>query len=83
MTEEDEAFEAIDKAQGWRKRQIEQQLGQPIYFKPRREWVGLTREQIVEIIYSNTDPFYDPPEVDGFGMAEDIEAKLKELNDVR
>ena len=44
MDEEDEAFEAIDKAQGWRKRQIEQQLGQPIYFKPRREWVGLTEE---------------------------------------
>lgn len=46
MTEEDEAFEAIDKAQGWRKRQIEQQLGQPIYFKPRREWIGLTQEEI-------------------------------------
>lgn len=51
MTEEDEAFEAIDKAQGWRKRQIEQQLGQPIYFKPRREWVDLTEQEMKDIWY--------------------------------
>ena len=51
MTEEDEAFEAIDKAQGWRKRQIEQQLGQPIYFKPRREWVDLTEQDMKDIWY--------------------------------
>ena len=82
MNEEDEALEAIDKAQGWRKRQIEQQLGQPIYFKPRKEWVGLTRAQIVEMIYANTDPFYDEQQLDAFGLAEDIEAKLKELNHV-
>ena len=51
MNEEDEAFEAIDKAQGWRKRQIEQQLGQPIYFKPRREWVDLTEQDMKDIWY--------------------------------
>lgn len=51
MTEEDEAFEAIDKAQGWRKRQIEQQLGQPIYFKPRKEWVDLTDQEMKDLWY--------------------------------
>lgn len=73
MTEEDEAFNAIDKAQGWRKRQIEQQLGQPIYFKPRREWVGLTNNDIALI---NAD--YPHPQ----GFARALEAKLKELNHV-
>lgn len=75
MTEEDEAFEAIDKAQGWRKRQIEQQLGQPIYFKPRREWVDLTDDQMCEI---------EDDHLEASGTFLDvyraIQAKLKELN---
>lgn len=72
MTEEDEAFEAIEKAQGWRKRQIEQQLGQPIYFKPRREWVGLTDDQklSLEIQGGKADVM----------LAELVEQWLKELN---
>lgn len=75
MTEEDEAFEAIDKAQGWRKRQIEQQLGQPIYFKPRREWVGLTDEQRFELAIKT-----GAMSADWLPFMEAVEAKLKELN---
>ena len=75
MTEEDEAFEAIEKAQGWRKRQIEQQLGQPIYFKPRREWVGLTDEQRFELAIKT-----GAMSADWLPFMEAVEAKLKELN---
>lgn len=75
MTEEDEAFEAIDKAQGWRKRQIEQQLGQPIYFKPRKEWVGLTDEQRFELAIKT-----GAMSADWLPFMEAVEAKLKELN---
>ena len=73
MTEEDEAFEAIDKAQGWRKRQIEQELGQPIYFKPRREWVDLTEQEIKDVCYEVFN--YEP-----YAIALAIQAKLKEKN---
>ena len=79
MDEEDEAFEAIEKAQGWRKRQIEQQLGQPIYFKPRREWVSLSGEELEEI-WGNTEGQADLREFCQY--VDLIEAKLKEKNHV-
>ena len=75
MTEEDEAFEAIEKAQGWRKRQIEQQLGQPIYFKPRREWVGLTDQQRFELAVKT-----GAMSAEWLPFMKAVEAKLKELN---
>ena len=79
MTEEDEAFEAIDKAQGWRKRQIEQQLGQPIYFKPRREWVDLTEQDMKDIWYEAKSimGWYSFQEI-----ANLIKEKVKEKNHV-
>ena len=79
MTEEDEAFEAIDKAQGWRKRQIEQQLGQPIYFKPRREWVDLTEQEMKDIWYETKSimGWYSFQEI-----ANLIKEKVKEKNHV-
>ena len=47
MDEEDEAFVLAEKQSLWRKRQIEEHLGQPVYFKPStRTWVGLTDEDI-------------------------------------
>ena len=77
MTEEDEAFEAIDKAQGWRKRQIEQQLGQPIYFKPRKEWVDLTEQEMKDIWYETKSimGWYSFQEI-----ANLIKEKVKEKN---
>lgn len=79
MTEEDEAFEAIDKAQGWRKRQIEQELGQPIYFKPRREWVDLTEQEMKDIWYEAKSimGWYSFQEI-----ANLIKEKVKEKNHV-
>lgn len=79
MDEEDEAFEAIDKAQGWRKRQIEQELGQPIYFKPRREWVDLTEQDMKDIWYEAKSimGWYSFQEI-----ANLIKEKVKEKNHV-
>lgn len=79
MTEEDEAFEAIDKAQGWRKRQIEQQLGQPIYFKPRKEWVGLTED---EIDYYIVHRLGNASKKNLVNLIRQMEEKLKEKNHV-
>jgi len=79
MDEEDEAFEAIDKAQGWRKRQIEQELGQPIYFKPRKEWVDLTEQEMKDIWYETKSimGWYSFQEI-----ANLIKEKVKEKNHV-
>ena len=77
MNEEDEAFDVIDKAQGWRKRQIEQQLGQPIYFKPRKEWVDLTEQEMKDIWYETKSimGWYSFQEI-----ANLIKEKVKEKN---
>ena len=47
MTDEDDEFVRIEKESLWRKRQTEEHLGQPVYFKPKKEWVGLTEEDFV------------------------------------
>jgi hypothetical protein len=46
MTDEDDEFVRIEKESLWRKRQIEENLGQPVYFKPKKEWVDLTDDEI-------------------------------------
>ena len=73
MTDEDDEFVRIEKESLWRKRQIEENLGQPVYFKPKKEWVGLTDEEIFE-----THKQVDSMQYLIFGKA--IEAKLKEKN---
>ncbi len=45
-----------------------------------REWHGLTDEEVRLIVQGNTDPWCDTPETDGYGVAEMVEAKLKEKN---
>ena len=75
MTYEDDEFVRIEKESLWRKRQIEEDLGQPFYFKPKKEWVGLTDELVKQVCY---DAFTFEPYV----IARAVEAKLKELNDV-
>jgi uncharacterized UPF0160 family protein len=72
MTDEDDEFVRIEKESLWRKRQIEENLGQPVYFKPKKEWVGLTDEEINSI-----DGCMFP-----MSWARKIEAKLKEKNHV-
>ncbi len=73
MTDEDDEFVRIEKESLWRKRQIEENLGQPVYFKPKKEWIGLTDEEIFE-----THKQVDSMQYLIFGKA--IEAKLKEKN---
>ena len=72
MTDEDDEFVRIEKESLWRKRQIEENLGQPVYFKPKKEWVELTDEEINSI-----DGYMFP-----MSWARKIEAKLKEKNHV-
>jgi hypothetical protein len=47
---------------------------------PQREWQGLTQEEVRRIVQSNTDPWCDTPETDGYGVAEMVESKLREKN---
>jgi hypothetical protein len=67
--EEDEAFNDVEKHSNLGK-QILRELGQPYHFQ-KREWVGLTDEEISELIREshNTGSFVRV-----------IEAKLKEKN---
>ena len=51
MTYEDDEFVRIEKESLWRKRQIEENLGQPVYFKPKKEWVGLTNKEYRDIAW--------------------------------
>jgi len=63
-TEEDDEFERIERESGWRKRQIEQS-------ECKKEWVGLTDEEII-----NFRPRYKFSKK----LLKEIEAKLKEKN---
>jgi hypothetical protein len=80
MTEEDDEFVRIEKESLWRKRQIEEHLGQPVYFKPKKEWVGLTDEDI-EKAYKQAEkkePYMGA--ITRKGIAEAFEQILKEKN---
>jgi hypothetical protein len=68
--EEDEAFNDVERHSNLGK-QILRDLGQPYVYAPKREWVGLTDEEISELIREshNTGSFVRV-----------IEAKLKEKN---
>ena len=88
MTDEDDEFVRIEKESLWRKRQIEENLGQPVYFKPKKEWVELTGEMLISAAQSCLSPHqYDhfesllesDPEAHN-RLAKAIEAKLKEKN---
>ena len=48
--------------------------------KSDKEWQGLTQEEVRRIVQSNTDPWCDTPETDGYGVAEMVESKLREKN---
>ncbi len=68
--EEDEAFNDVEKHSNLGK-QILREIGQPYHFQ-KREWVGLTDEEISELIREahNTGSFVRV-----------IEAKLREKNE--
>ena len=50
--EEDEAFNNVEKNSNLGK-QILRDMGQPYVYEPKREWVGLTDEEI-EMVYAVT-----------------------------
>jgi hypothetical protein len=72
--EEDEAFNEVEKSSNLGK-QILRELGQPYVYPPKREWVGLTDEEIGEIRLKTFDAVATNHEV-----YQAIEAKLKEKN---
>jgi hypothetical protein len=71
--EEDEAFNEVEKNSNLGK-QILRDMGQPYVYAPKREWVGLTDEEVKAIVWSLP---YEPSHVD----IRAIEAKLKEKNE--
>jgi hypothetical protein len=75
--EEDEAFNDVEKHSNLGK-QILRDMGQPYHFEPKREWVGLTDEEI--LVKCESVPDYDIGNHDLIQFAKAIEAKLKEKN---
>jgi hypothetical protein len=80
-TEEDDEFERIEKESGWRKRQIEQsELCSNYGGFCKKEWVGLTDEEIWETISRIGTSDSDVNPYAKLADARAIEAKLKEKN---
>jgi hypothetical protein len=72
--EEDEAFNDVEKHSNLGK-QILRDMGQPYVYAPKREWVGLTDEEIEDFVSALW------PVGAGAGkLLRAIEAKLKEKN---
>jgi hypothetical protein len=58
MTEEDEAFERIQHAQGWRKRQVADQIVLTMELDPYREKVrDLTIEEVAQAVEKFSSSF--------------------------
>ena len=74
MTEEDEAFNEIERRSIAKKDAVKAQLD-----KPQRTWVGLTDEE-VELYWDWEDFQTGAGRSTIFEMVRDIEAKLKEKN---
>jgi len=74
-TEEDDEFKRIEQESGWRKRQIEQsELCSNYGGFCKKEWVGLTVDEIAELVCNLEDP------ENRIELGQKIEAKLKEKN---
>jgi hypothetical protein len=76
--EEDEAFNNVEKNSNLGK-QILRDMGQPYVYAPKREWVGLTDEEI-DKAWRSVD-YTVPWDQHRIDIARAIEAKLKEKND--
>ena len=75
--EEDEAFNEVEKNSNLGK-QILRDMGQPYHYEPKREWVGLTDEEI-DKAWRSVD-YTVPWDQHRIDIARAIEAKLKEKN---
>jgi hypothetical protein len=67
--EEDEAFNEVEKNSNLGKQILQDIEGQPYVYTPKRAWVGLTDEEIVQMGLSNY-----------MKVVRETEAKLKEKN---
>jgi hypothetical protein len=76
--EEDEAFNDVEKHSNLGK-QILRDMGQPYVYAPKREWVGLTDEEI-DKAWRSVD-YTVPWDQHRIDIARAIEAKLKEKNE--
>ena len=53
----------------------------PLYTSPtKKKWVCMTDDEVRFIVRGNTDVWCENPETDPYGVAEMVEAKLKEKN---
>ena len=75
--EEDEAFNDVEKHSNLGK-QILRDMGQPYVYAPKRDWVGLTDEEIVELHHEIKVQLMGTYKTEDIYRA--IEAKLKEKN---
>jgi hypothetical protein len=75
--EEDEAFNDVEKNSNLGK-QILRDMGQPYVYAPKRDWVGLTDEEI-DKAWRSVD-YTVPWDQHRIDIARAIEAKLKEKN---
>ena len=84
MTDEDDEFVRIEKESLWRKRQIEENLGQPVYFKPKKEWVGLTEQELSNLWDKHCIEWkaLSKTLINPVVFGELVQAKLKEKNHV-
>jgi hypothetical protein len=76
--EEDEAFNAVEKQSNLGKQILRDIEGQPYVYAPKREWVGLTYEDMVGLQKELFDKKGEMVLPTTFAMA--VEAKLKEKN---
>ena len=68
--EEDEAFNEVEKNSTLGK-QILRDMGQPYVYAPKREWVGLSNEEMIEL---------SEMQLGSWDLILEVEAKLKEKN---
>jgi hypothetical protein len=78
--EEDEAFNNVEKNSNLGKQILRDIEGQPYVYAPKREWVGLTDEEIWETISRIGTSDSDVNPYAKLADARAIEAKLKEKN---
>ena len=76
--EEEEAFNEVEKNSNLGK-QILRDMGQPYVYAPKREWVGLTDEEITKLHHEIKVRLMGAYKTEDIYRA--IEAKLKEKNE--
>lgn len=69
--EEEEAFNEVEKHSNLGKQILRDIEGQPYVYAPKREWVGLSNEEMIEL---------SEKELGSWDLILEVEAKLREKN---